>query len=121
VSCWPSGLAGGLFAVAHGFASLDEVYWTTSGTAVMMVVLGGIGTLWGAVIGAALVVELEDYLATAGFEEIGIITGAIFVAIVLLFRRGMWGTAAARLAPRRHAPGSGADPAVEDRPQPASR
>ncbi|MEU8268047.1 branched-chain amino acid ABC transporter permease [Sphaerisporangium sp. NPDC049002] len=88
-----SGLAGGLFAIGHGFASLESVYWTTSGQAVMMVVLGGIGTLWGGVIGAALVVELNDYLVTAGFEGIGIVTGTIFVVVVLVFRRGIWGTA----------------------------
>ncbi|WP_433473325.1 branched-chain amino acid ABC transporter permease [Spirillospora sp. CA-142024] len=103
-----SGLAGGLFTIGHGFASLQGVYWTTSGQAVMMVVLGGIGTLWGGAIGAALVVELNDYLATAGFEETGIITGAIFILVVLLFRRGVWGTArdliAARTARRRPAP-----------------
>ena len=95
-----SGLAGGLFTVGHGFASLQGVYWTTSGQAVMMVVLGGIGTLWGGAIGAALIVELNDYLATAGFEETGIITGAIFIVVVLLFRRGVWGTARDLLAAR---------------------
>jgi branched-chain amino acid transport system permease protein len=89
-----SGLAGGLFAIGHGFVSLQEVYWTTSGQAVMMVVLGGIGTLWGGVIGAGLIVELNDYLATAGFEQIGIVTGTVFVVTVLVFRRGIWGTAA---------------------------
>ncbi|MGI5208108.1 branched-chain amino acid ABC transporter permease [Spirillospora sp. CA-108201] len=103
-----SGLAGGLFTVGHGFASLQGVYWTTSGQAVMMVVLGGIGTLWGGAIGAALIVELNDYLATAGFEETGIITGAIFIVVVLLFRRGFWGTArdlvAARASRARPAP-----------------
>ncbi|GAA4332934.1 hypothetical protein GCM10023178_46260 [Actinomadura luteofluorescens] len=103
-----SGLAGGLFTVGHGFASLQGVYWTTSGQAVMMVVLGGIGTLWGGAIGAALIVELNDYLATAGFEETGIITGAIFIVVVLLFRRGVWGTArdlvAARASRARPAP-----------------
>jgi branched-chain amino acid transport system permease protein len=88
-----SGLGGGIYAIGHGFASLHDVYWTTSGQAVMMVVLGGIGTLWGAVLGAALIVELNDYLATSGFEEIGLVTGAIFVVIVLLFRKGVWGTA----------------------------
>jgi branched-chain amino acid transport system permease protein len=88
-----SGLAGGLFAISHGFASLQEVYWTTSGKAVMMVVLGGIGTLWGGTVGAALVVLLEDYLSTAGFDGIGLVTGAVFIVVVLLFRRGIWGTA----------------------------
>ncbi|GAA3225569.1 branched-chain amino acid ABC transporter permease [Actinocorallia longicatena] len=95
-----AGLAGGVFSISHGFASLHDVYWTTSGQAVMMVVLGGIGTLWGSVLGAALIVSLNDYLATAGFEETGIITGSIFVVIVLLFRKGLWGTAAGLLAGR---------------------
>lgn len=88
-----SGVAGGLFAVGHGFASLQEVYWTTSGKVVIMVVLGGIGTLWGPVIGAALLVILEDQLATAGFDGINLITGALFVLVVLVFRRGILGTA----------------------------
>jgi branched-chain amino acid transport system permease protein len=96
-----SGIAGGLFAISHGFASLQEVYWTTSGQAVMMVVLGGIGTLWGGAVGAALIVQLNDYLATAGFQETGIVTGAIFILVVLLFRRGIWGTARAFIAGRR--------------------
>jgi branched-chain amino acid transport system permease protein len=101
-----AGLGGGVFSISHGFASLHDVYWTTSGQAVMMVVLGGIGTLWGAVLGAGLIVSLNDYLATAGFEETGIVTGLIFVVIVLLFRKGLWGTARDLPAahPGRHKP-----------------
>jgi branched-chain amino acid transport system permease protein len=106
-----SGLAGGLFAISHGFASLQEVYWTTSGKAVMMVVLGGIGTLWGSALGAALVVQLEDYLSTSGFDGIGLVTGTVFVLVVLLFRQGLWGAARqvaaavrARRAPRPPTP-----------------
>jgi branched-chain amino acid transport system permease protein len=56
-------------------------------------VLGGIGTLWGGPIGAGLVVVLEDRLASSGFNGVGIITGAIFIVIVLAFRHGIWGTA----------------------------
>jgi branched-chain amino acid transport system permease protein len=100
ISAGLSGLAGGLFAISHGFASLQEVYWTTSGKVVMMTVLGGMGTLWGSVVGAGLVVQLEDYLASSGFNGIGIVTGAVFVLVVLVFRRGIWGTLAA-LARRR--------------------
>ncbi len=102
ISAALAGLAGGLFAVSHSFASLQEVYWTTSGKAVMIVVLGGMGTLWGSVIGAYLVVQLEYFLTDAGFEEIGIVTGSIFVLTVLLFRRGIWGTARHALAHVRH-------------------
>ena len=80
------------------------LHWTTSGKAVIVVVLGGIGTLWGGVLGAALVVRLEDWLSFSGFEAIGLVTGGIFVVVVLLFRRGIWGSVAAlahRLAARR--------------------
>jgi branched-chain amino acid transport system permease protein len=109
-----SGLAGGLFAIGHGFVSLQEVYWTTSGQAVMMVVLGGIGTLWGGMIGAGLVVELNDYLATAGFEEIGIVTGTVFVLTVLIFRRGIWGTASHLAAHGRRRDRTGTDRPAEE-------
>jgi branched-chain amino acid transport system permease protein len=88
-----AGLAGGVFSVSHGFASLQELIWTTSGKVVLITVLGGIGTLWGGPVGAALVVLLEDRLASSGFNGIGIITGSIFVVIVLAFRHGIWGTA----------------------------
>lgn len=96
-----SGLAGGVFAISHGFSSLNEVYWTTSGEVVIMTVLGGIGTLWGSAVGAALIVLLKDYLATAGFDGIGIVTGAIFVVVVLAFRRGIWGSIAHAVRTRR--------------------
>jgi branched-chain amino acid transport system permease protein len=88
-----AGLAGGVFAISHGFASLQELNWTTSGKVVLITVLGGIGTLWGGPLGAAIVVTLEDKLASSGFEGTGIILGSIFVLIVLLFRHGIWGTA----------------------------
>jgi branched-chain amino acid transport system permease protein len=99
-----AGLAGGLHAVGHGFASLQDVHWTTSGKGVLMVVLGGIGTLWGPAIGATLVVQLEDYLASADFVGIDMVIGAVFVVVVLLFRRGIWGTAVQLLRRRRPAP-----------------
>jgi len=88
-----AGLAGGVFAMSHGFASLQELNWTTSGKVVLITVLGGIGTLWGGPLGAATVIMLEDKLASSGFEGTGIILGSIFVVIVLLFRHGIWGTA----------------------------
>ncbi|GAB3438740.1 branched-chain amino acid ABC transporter permease [Phycicoccus ginsengisoli] len=102
-----AGLAGGVFSISHGFASLQELVWTTSGKVVLITVLGGIGTIWGPAVGAALVVVLEDQLASSGFEGTGIITGAIFVVIVLAFRHGIWGTARNGLVAwqrrRRHA------------------
>jgi branched-chain amino acid transport system permease protein len=92
ISAGLAGLAGGVFAISHGFASLQELSWQTSGKVVLITVLGGIGTLWGGPIGAAVVVQLEDVLASSGFEGTGIILGTIFVLIVLLFRHGVWGT-----------------------------
>lgn len=87
-----SGLAGGLYAISHGFASLQEVNWTTSGKVVIMVVLGGIGTLWGPGLGSLIMVQLNDFLSTAGFDGIDLVTGGVLILIVLLFRRGIWGT-----------------------------
>lgn len=92
LSAFTAGLGGGLFAVGHRFVSLDVLHWTTSGKAVIVVVLGGIGTLWGPVLGAAGVIRLEDWLSFAGFEQIGLVTGAVFVTAVLVFRRGLYGT-----------------------------
>ncbi len=114
LSAFLAGVAGGLFAMGNGFASLDQVYWTTSGQVVVMTVLGGIGTLWGGVIGAAIVVMLEDWLSTSGIDATGIVTGSIFVLVVLLFRRGIWGTAAGLLSRRRPA----RSPAAVPQPEP---
>ena len=118
ISAGLSGLAGGVYAISHGFASLQDVYWTTSGEVVVMTVLGGIGTLWGSAIGAALVVQLKDYLATAGFDATGIVTGAIFIIVVLAFRRGIWGTVAHLLRRRQGAvevdPEPGVTPAAAE-------
>jgi branched-chain amino acid transport system permease protein len=87
-----TGLAGGVFAISHGFVALTELQWTTSGEVVLITLLGGIGTLWGGILGAFLVVMLADYLASSGFNGIDLITGTVFVLVVLLFRRGIWGT-----------------------------
>ena len=103
-----AGLAGGVFAISHGFTSLEELDWTTSGKVVLITVLGGIGTLWGGPLGAAIVITLEDRLTSSGFEGTGIILGSIFVVIVLLFRHGIWGTVRDLLQRRmdaRHDPG----------------
>ena len=83
-----AGLAGSVFAIGNSFASLDLLHWTTSGTAVLMIVLGGMGTLWGGAIGAAIVLLLEDSLSSIT-DAPGVVTGAILIAIVLRFRRGL--------------------------------
>lgn len=110
LSAFLAGLGGGLFAMGHRFVSLEVVHWTTSGKGVIMVVLGGIGTLWGGVVAAALVVRLEDWLSFANIGPIGLVTGGIFVVAVLTFRRGLWGNAAA-LAARLRRPSQAGEPA----------
>jgi branched-chain amino acid transport system permease protein len=106
-----AGLAGGLFSVSHGFTALETVHWTTSGTVVMMTVLGGIGTLWGSLIGAALVLLLRDWLST-WTDAWGVITGAIFVLVVLSFRHGIWGTLAHQGKARLRSHRSTGDPSA---------
>ena len=91
-----AGLAGSLFALGHGFASLELLHFSTSGEAVLMTILGGIGTLWGGLVGAAVVLLVRDTLSTAS-EASGVVTGTIFLVIVLAFRRGVLGTLAERL------------------------
>ncbi len=115
ISAFLAGIAGGVYAISHGFASLQEVYWTTSGKVVVMNILGGMGTLWGPVLGAGIIVVLEDYLATAGIDAVNVVTGAIFVLTVLVFRRGIWGTARHLLRRRvRAAPDPTAAEAADD-------
>ncbi|NBQ29507.1 MAG: branched-chain amino acid ABC transporter permease, partial [Burkholderiaceae bacterium] len=82
-----AGLGGGLKSLVLQLASLSDVFWHTSGEAVLMTILGGIGTLWGPVAGAAVIINLQNYLANLGGWST-IATGAIFVICVLAFRRG---------------------------------
>lgn len=115
ISAGLAGLAGGLFAISHGFVSLQEVNWTTSGKVVLLAVLGGIGTLWGGIVGSGIIITLEDFLASSGFEGIGIITGTVFVLVVLLFREGVWGTAAHLIHRRREGKDAHSRQVREDR------
>lgn len=90
-----AGLAGSLKCLVLQLASLTDVHWHTSGEVVLMTILGGIGTLWGPVAGAAIVVNLNNYLANFGGWST-IILGVIFVICVLAFRRGIVGEIAHR-------------------------
>ena len=85
-----AGLAGGLKAITLQLASLSDVHWSMSGEVVLMTLLGGIGTLFGPIVGAGVIVLIQDYLAETG-AWVTIITGAIFVVCVMLFRRGIAG------------------------------
>ncbi len=85
-----AGLAGGLKALVFQFATLTDVSWQMSGEVVLMTLLGGIGTLVGPVVGAALVTTLGNYFATSQIP-VTLITGGIFMLCVLVFRRGIIG------------------------------
>ena len=96
-----SGLAGATKALVFQLASLTDVHWTMSGEVVLMTLLGGMGTIFGPVVGAFLVITMESYLAELG-AWVTIVQGAVFVVCVLAFRRGIVGELAAR-RPRRRA------------------
>ena len=85
-----AGLAGATKAIVAQNASLTDVGFGMSGEVVLMTLLGGMGTLYGPVVGAIVVVSMQNYLAQFG-EWVTVIQGAIFVACVLLFRRGIVG------------------------------
>jgi branched-chain amino acid transport system permease protein len=101
-----TGLAGATKTLVLGFETLTDVHWTMSGLVILMTLVGGMGTLVGPVIGACIIVALENKLGDAGTalagatgvewfstlgESVGMVTGLIFIACVLLFRRGIVG------------------------------
>ncbi len=91
-----SGLAGSLKALVFQLASLTDVHWTMSGDVLLMTLLGGLGTVFGPVVGAFAVVAMQNYLAPFG-QWVLVIQGAIFVVCVLAFRRGIVGELARAL------------------------
>ncbi|MBS0427502.1 MAG: branched-chain amino acid ABC transporter permease [Proteobacteria bacterium] len=116
ISAALSGLAGSLKTLVLGFATLTDVHWSSSGSVILMTLLGGLGTLSGPIVGAAVVVVLEnkigdlgtalahltgvDWFNTLG-ESVTMVTGLIFVVCVLAFRRGIMGEVIALLGRRR--------------------
>jgi branched-chain amino acid transport system permease protein len=85
-----AGLAGGTKSLVFQLASLTDVDWTMSGEVVLITLLGGLGTVFGPVVGAFVVITMENYLAQFG-SWVTIIQGGIFVLCVLTFRRGIVG------------------------------
>jgi branched-chain amino acid transport system permease protein len=85
-----AGLAGGTKAIVFQLASLTDVHWSMSGEVVLMTLLGGLGTVFGPVVGAVIVIGLETYLAQLG-AWVTVVQGSIFVLCVLAFRRGVVG------------------------------
>lgn len=85
-----AGLAGGLKAIVAQNASLTDVHWSMSGEVVLMTLVGGLGTVFGPVVGAFTIIAMQNYLATLG-SWVTVIQGVIFVVCVLTFRRGIVG------------------------------
>jgi branched-chain amino acid transport system permease protein len=85
-----AGVAGSTKAIVLQIASLTDVNWPMSGEVVLMALVGGLGTVFGPVVGAFIVVAMQNYLAQVG-EWVSVIQGTIFVLCVLLFRRGVVG------------------------------
>ncbi|GGD86573.1 branched-chain amino acid ABC transporter permease [Caballeronia grimmiae] len=109
-----AGLAGATKTLVLGFETLGDAYWTMSGLVVLMTLVGGMSTMFGPLLGAAIIVALEDRLGDIGtgiakltgvawFQSLGesvtIVTGVIFIACVLAFRRGIVGEIVARIRP----------------------
>ena len=90
LSCTLSGLAGGTKALVFGIATLTDVNYPMSGEVVLMVLLGGLGTVFGPTMGAMILMTMENYLAEFG-AWVTVIQGVIFMVCVLAFRRGVIG------------------------------
>lgn len=114
ISAAVAGLAGGIKALALGFAGLPDAHWTQSGHVILMCLLGGLGTPLGPIVGAVFIVTLESRLASLGVVQLGsmsidlsskvpIVIGLIFMVCVLLFRRGIVGEVSAALTAGRSA------------------
>ncbi|MBL8479473.1 MAG: branched-chain amino acid ABC transporter permease, partial [Sterolibacteriaceae bacterium] len=86
-----AGLAGATKTLVFKFATLTDAHWHTSGEVVLMTLLGGMGTVFGPVVGATVIVTLQNELADKVGSLVTVIMGAIFVVCVLAFRRGIVG------------------------------
>jgi branched-chain amino acid transport system permease protein len=95
-----AGLAGSLKALVLGFATLSDVGQGNSGEVILMTLLGGSGTFLGPVVGANVVVTLQEYLSDLVGAWVSVIIGAIFVVCVMIFRRGIVGEIQRRFAAR---------------------
>jgi len=94
-----AGLAGSTKAIVFQLASLTDVHWAMSGEVVLMTLVGGIGTVLGPVVGAAIIVAMQNYLASMG-EWVLVVQGIVFVVIVMAFRKGIVGEIADRVRRR---------------------
>jgi branched-chain amino acid transport system permease protein len=88
-----AGLAGATKSLVFQLASLTDVHWSMSGEVVLMTLLGGMGTIFGPIVGAAVIITMQNYLAQLG-AWVTVVQGLIFVICVLAFRRGIVGEVA---------------------------
>ncbi|WP_207061048.1 branched-chain amino acid ABC transporter permease [Motiliproteus sp. SC1-56] len=87
-----AGLAGSTKALVFQLSSLTDVHWFMSGEVVLMTLLGGMGTLWGPVLGAGTIVSMQNFLASSPLANyIHVVMGVVFILCVLTFRNGMVG------------------------------
>jgi len=103
ISAGLAGLAGATKTLVLGFETLTDVNWPQSGEVVLMTLIGGIGTIFGPVVGGFFVVTLENELADKVGSWVQVIMGAIFVICVLAFRRGIVGELTALFNRRKDA------------------
>ena len=96
-----AGLAGSLKSLVLGFAALSDVLQATSGEVILMTLLGGVGTFFGPILGAGIVITLQDLLSDKVGSWVTVIIGAIFVVCVLAFRKGVVGELLAFIERRR--------------------
>jgi branched-chain amino acid transport system permease protein len=96
-----SGLAGALKTLVMGFATLSDVHWSMGGEVILMSLLGGVGTFFGPVFGAGIVIALQNLLADKVGAWVTVIIGVIFVVCVLAFRKGVVGELQAYMERRR--------------------
>lgn len=85
-----AGLAGATKAIVFQLASLTDVHWSMSGEVVLMTLVGGLGTVFGPIVGAIVIVSMQNFLATLG-AWVTVVQGIVFVVCVLLFREGIVG------------------------------
>ena len=92
ISAALAGLAGSTKTLVFQLASLTDVHWHMSGEVVLMTLVGGVGTIFGPVVGAGVIVTMQNYLSGGELGNyIHIIMGFIFVICVLAFRSGIVG------------------------------
>ena len=91
-----AGVAGAMKSLVFQLASLTDVTWQMSGEVVLMTLVGGMGTVFGPVVGSAVIIGMQNYLAGLG-EWVLVVQGVIFVIVVMLFRKGIVGEIADRL------------------------